>query len=45
MDVVQFEIELANISLTNDKRRDADSFYNPITIKELNVKHPYLDWV
>ncbi|XP_070498436.1 neprilysin-2-like [Chironomus tepperi] len=45
MDVVQFEIELANISLTNDKRRDADSFYNPITIKELNVKHPYLDWL
>lgn len=45
MESLQFEMELANISLTNDKRRDADAFYNPITIDELNLKHPYLDWL
>jgi predicted metalloendopeptidase len=43
--VVEFEIELAKISLTNDKRRDADAFYNPITIRDLQHKHPYIDWV
>lgn len=44
-DALAFEIELAKISLTNDKRRDAEAFYNPITIKDLNIKHPYVDWV
>jgi membrane metallo-endopeptidase-like protein 1 len=45
MESLEFEIELAKISLTNDKRRDAEAFYNPITIKDLNGKHLYADWV
>ncbi|KAG5671202.1 hypothetical protein PVAND_001411 [Polypedilum vanderplanki] len=44
-EALEFEIELAKISLTNDKRRDAEAFYNPITIKDLKVKHPYVDWL
>ena len=33
------------ISLPQEKRRNYDALYNPMTIKELQNKYPYLQWL
>ncbi|XP_055637521.1 neprilysin-2 isoform X1 [Toxorhynchites rutilus septentrionalis] len=45
LDSLNFEIALANISLPNEKRRNATALYNPMTVKEFQLKYPYTDWV
>ncbi|XP_063696900.1 neprilysin-2 isoform X1 [Culicoides brevitarsis] len=42
---VEFEMSLANISLANEKRRNATALYNPMTLKEVQEKYNYVDWV
>jgi predicted metalloendopeptidase len=42
---LDFEFALANISLPSEKRRNATALYNPMTIKELQVKYPYIQWL
>ncbi|XP_038216679.1 neprilysin-2 [Zerene cesonia] len=44
-DSLQFEIKLANISLPLEKRRNATSLYNPMTIAELQQKFPKIPWL
>ncbi|CAO1406059.1 unnamed protein product [Diamesa serratosioi] len=44
-EVLEFEIALANISLPNEKRRNATALYNPMTIKDLQIKYPYNQWL
>ncbi|CAH1722964.1 unnamed protein product [Chironomus riparius] len=44
-DVLDLEFALANISLPNEKRRNATALYNPITIRDLQIKYPYNDWL
>jgi neprilysin len=33
------------ISLPNEKRRNADDLYNPMTLTELQKEYPYVDWL
>lgn len=33
------------ISLPNEKRRNASALYNPIAVKDLQKKYPYNNWV
>ncbi len=42
--VFAFEEKLANASWTREMLRDADKFYNPKTIEELNKTAPGVDW-
>ncbi|OWR48508.1 zinc metalloprotease [Danaus plexippus plexippus] len=42
---LQFEMKLANISLPLEKRRNATSLYNPMTIAELQQKFPRIPWL
>ncbi|XP_035430447.1 neprilysin-2 isoform X1 [Spodoptera frugiperda] len=42
---LQFEMKLANISLPLEKRRNATSLYNPMTIAELSEKFPKIPWL
>ncbi|CAO1406051.1 unnamed protein product [Diamesa serratosioi] len=44
-EVLEFEFALANISLPNEKRRNATALYNPMTIKDLQIKYPYNQWL
>ncbi|XP_053978584.1 neprilysin-2 isoform X1 [Hylaeus volcanicus] len=39
-----FEMELANISLPNEKRRNATLLYNPMTVRELSKTYPSIPW-
>lgn len=41
----QFEMDLANISLPNEKRRNSSALYNPMTVAQLQTKYPYVQWV
>ncbi|XP_046742992.1 neprilysin-2 isoform X2 [Diprion similis] len=43
-DSLEFEIKLANISLPNEKRRNATLLYNPMTVAELKKNYPSVDW-
>ncbi|KAK5647008.1 hypothetical protein RI129_005472 [Pyrocoelia pectoralis] len=43
--VVQFQIELANITLPREKRRNATAFYNPMSIEQLQHTFPFLNWM
>ncbi|XP_043683237.1 neprilysin-2-like isoform X2 [Vespula pensylvanica] len=43
-DSLDFEMKLANISLPNEKRRNATLLYNPMTIKELSNNYPSIPW-
>ncbi|XP_035795572.1 neprilysin-2-like isoform X1 [Anopheles albimanus] len=45
MDSLNFEMALANISLPNEKRRNATALYNPMTVKEFQQRYPYTDWL
>lgn len=42
---LEFEIALANISLPNEKRRNATALYNPMLLKDVQLKYPYIPWV
>ncbi|XP_016921652.1 neprilysin-2 isoform X2 [Apis cerana] len=41
---LEFEMNLANISLPNEKRRNATLLYNPMTVRELSKKYPSIPW-
>ncbi|XP_024943266.1 neprilysin-2 isoform X2 [Cephus cinctus] len=41
---LEFEIKLANISLPNEKRRNATLLYNPMTIAELTKTYNSVPW-
>ncbi len=41
---LDFEIELAKISLPSEKRRDMSKLYNPTSVKELESKYPGIPW-
>ncbi|KAF2887463.1 hypothetical protein ILUMI_18710 [Ignelater luminosus] len=42
---LEFEMKLANISLPNEKRRNASILYNPMTVEELQQKYPSIPWI
>nr|CAG4648509.1 EOG090X01U4 [Polyphemus pediculus] len=44
-DALLFEIQLANISLPREERRDANKLYNPMTIRELSARIPSIPWL
>ncbi|KAI5630566.1 VLP3p-2, transcript variant X2 [Venturia canescens] len=41
---LRFEMKLANISLPNEKRRNATQLYNPMTLTELTKNYPSIPW-
>ncbi|XP_017759283.1 PREDICTED: membrane metallo-endopeptidase-like 1 isoform X2 [Eufriesea mexicana] len=41
---LEFEMNLANISLPNEKRRNATLLYNPMTVRELSKTYPSVPW-
>ncbi|XP_019873601.1 neprilysin-2 isoform X1 [Aethina tumida] len=41
---LEFEMKLANISLPSEKRRNATSLYNPMTIDDLQKNFPSIPW-
>ncbi|XP_055324267.1 neprilysin-2-like [Sitodiplosis mosellana] len=45
MESLQFEMKLANISLPNEKRRNATALYNPYTLKQVQQMYPFIQWV
>ena len=45
LEVVKFEMELANISLSREERRDSASLYNPMTISSLSQLDPTTPWL
>ena len=45
LEVVKFEMELANISLSREERRDSVSLYNPMTISDLYQLDPTTPWL
>jgi len=45
LDSLNFEIALANMSWSNEKRRNVTAMYNLFTIKEVQQKYPYISWV
>ncbi|XP_034236596.1 neprilysin-2 isoform X1 [Thrips palmi] len=44
LDVVNFEIAMANISLPNEQRRNSTKLYNPMKISELQTRFPSIPW-
>ncbi|XP_057331668.1 neprilysin-2-like isoform X2 [Microplitis mediator] len=44
MGSLKFEMNVANISLPVEKRRNATLLYNPMTITELSNKYPSIPW-
>ncbi|KAF5280980.1 hypothetical protein FQR65_LT14904 [Abscondita terminalis] len=42
---LEFEIKLANISLPNEKRRNATLLYNPMTVFDLQNKFSSIPWM
>ncbi|XP_056138989.1 endothelin-converting enzyme 2b isoform X1 [Lampris incognitus] len=43
--ILDFEIALANITVPQDQRRDEEKIYNKVTIAELQVLAPAVDWL
>jgi len=43
--VLEFEIQVANISLPREQRRDARALYNPMTISQLSQLDPSTPWL
>ncbi|CAG9860712.1 unnamed protein product [Phyllotreta striolata] len=41
---LQFEMELAKISLPSEKRRNMTALYNPMTIEQLQEKFSFIPW-
>ncbi|XP_018319545.1 neprilysin-2 isoform X2 [Agrilus planipennis] len=44
-DSLNFEIQLANISLPSEKRRNASALYNPMTVAQLQNNYPEIPWL
>ncbi|XP_061380294.1 endothelin-converting enzyme homolog isoform X1 [Danaus plexippus] len=42
--VIQFETELANITIPSEDRRDEEGLYNPYTVKQWQREAPFLNW-
>ncbi|KAK4879936.1 hypothetical protein RN001_008082 [Aquatica leii] len=42
---LEFEIKLANISLPNEKRRNATLLYNPMSVEDLQRKFQSIPWL
>ncbi|EEB19488.1 endothelin-converting enzyme, putative [Pediculus humanus corporis] len=42
---LNFEIQLANISLPNEERRNASKLFNPMSIHQLQQKFPSIPWL
>ena len=45
LEVLMFETQLANISLSSEQRRDSSMLYNPMKIKELYNLDPNTPWL
>uniref|UniRef100_A0A4Y0BJM9 Neprilysin, neutral endopeptidase 2 n=1 Tax=Anopheles funestus TaxID=62324 RepID=A0A4Y0BJM9_ANOFN len=45
LDSLNFEMALANISLPDEKRRNATALYNTMTVKDFQQRYPYTDWL
>ncbi|KAM6970673.1 endothelin-converting enzyme 2b [Aplochiton taeniatus] len=43
--ILDFETELANITVPQDERRDEEKIYHKITIAELQLLAPAIDWL
>ena len=43
--VLDFERQLANISLGREERRDSERLYNPLTIADLSRLEPSVPWL
>ncbi|XP_055853046.1 neprilysin-2 isoform X2 [Episyrphus balteatus] len=41
---LQFEMDLANISWPNEKRRNSSALYNLRTVAQLQESYPYISW-
>uniref|UniRef100_A0A1A9WAX5 Peptidase M13 N-terminal domain-containing protein n=1 Tax=Glossina brevipalpis TaxID=37001 RepID=A0A1A9WAX5_9MUSC len=42
--VLQFEIQLANLTLRKEDRRDVSGLYNKMSLPELQIRFPELNW-
>ncbi|XP_059218296.1 neprilysin-2 isoform X2 [Stomoxys calcitrans] len=42
---LQFEMNLANISWSNEQRRDSNQLYNLRSIKQVQEAYPYVQWL
>ncbi|XP_055296722.1 neprilysin-2-like [Sitodiplosis mosellana] len=42
---LEFEMKLANISLPSEARRNFTALYNPYTLKQVQQKYPFIQWV
>ncbi|XP_037942107.1 neprilysin-2-like isoform X3 [Teleopsis dalmanni] len=45
LESLQFEMDLANISWPNEKRRNSNDLYNLRTIKQIQEAYPYVQWL
>jgi len=45
LEILKFEIELANISLPREMRRDASKLYNPMKVSDLSRLDPNTPWL
>ncbi|KAK4879925.1 hypothetical protein RN001_008071 [Aquatica leii] len=44
-ETLEFQMELAKITLPKEKKRNATALYNPMTIDDLQNQFPYLNWL
>ncbi|KAL3861161.1 hypothetical protein ACJMK2_007226, partial [Sinanodonta woodiana] len=44
-EMINFEIELANITTPREDRRDSELLYNRMTVKDLKTRIPSFDWL
>ncbi|XP_058823169.1 neprilysin-2-like [Topomyia yanbarensis] len=42
---LNFEIALAKISISKEKRRNITALHNPMTVEEFQRRYPFTDWV
>jgi predicted metalloendopeptidase len=45
LEVLQFEISLANFSLPREERRNASKLYNPMRIRDVSKYDPDTPWL
>lgn len=45
LETLKFEMQLANISLPREERRNATKLYNPMTIQDLSSLDPNIPWL
>ncbi|XP_070505218.1 neprilysin-2-like [Chironomus tepperi] len=44
-EVLEFEVKLARIVMTKEERTDFNNLYHLMSIKELQAKYPFMDWL